>query len=212
MNIEICQKGEETSWNELAKLFQEAFQERLDQGLHFICSDFTPEYLEQHSPGSTIFVAIDKDNGALAGAAFIAIKNDDRENWGYLSNMAISPSYKRCGIGSKLETQRIAFAKANDCKYVLSDTAVGATSSVNWHFKNGFSRIKLLSWPNTNYYSYIFRKQLVPHPLWSNPLFCKLHFWWSSLKCRLMYRPDGKYRFPTLMELIGKLYGIFVKK
>ncbi len=208
MNIEIHQKGEETSWDKLAKLFQEAFQERLDQGLHFICSDFTPEYLEQHSPGSTIFVAIDKDNGALAGAAFLKIKNDNGENWGYLSNMAISPSYKRCGIGSKLVAQRIAVAKANDCKYVLSDTAVGATSSVNWHFKNGFSKIKLLSWPNTNYYSYLFRKQLVPDSKWDNPLYCKWKYCLSALKCRFYYTAKGDIRFPELIKLYHKLRGV----
>jgi GNAT superfamily N-acetyltransferase len=212
MNIEIRQKGNETSWEELTKLYHEAFQERLDQGMNFICSSFTPEYLEQLSAGSIILVALDKDNNdALAGAAIIEIKHDKKGTWGYLTDMGISPDYKRCGIGSKLEEKRIAIAKANNCSFVMSDTAVPAKSSVKWHLKNGFKIVELMSWPNTNYYSYNFRKQLVPHPLWSNSLFCKIHYWLSALKCKLMYHPDGKYRFPGVMNLIAKVHGLVFK-
>ena len=65
MNIEIRQKGEETTWEELVNLFHESFQERLDQGLHFTCSDFTPEDLERRRANNVILLAIDKDNEFL---------------------------------------------------------------------------------------------------------------------------------------------------
>lgn len=212
MNIEIRQKGEDTSWDELAQLYHEAFQERLDQGLNFICSSFTPDFLKQHCANSIVVVAIDKDNNdALTGAAIIEIKHDKKGTWGYLTDMGISPNYKRCGIGSKLEEKRIAIAKANNCTFVMSDTAVPAKSSVNWHLKNGFKIVELMSWPNTNYYSYNFRKQLVYDPKWSNSLFCKIHYWLSALKCKLMFLPDGKYRSPGMMNIISKVHRLVYK-
>lgn len=194
MNIEIRKKGEETSWEELAQLYHEAFQERLDQGMNFICSSFTPEYLEQHFNDAIILVALDKDqNDALAGVAVLRIIHNDRGTWGYFTDMGIKPSYKRCGIGSKLEAQRVAVAKENGCSFVMSDTAANAKSSVNWHLRNGFRIVELVSWPNTNYYSYNFRKQLVPDAKWSNPLYCKIRFWWSALICRMKYQANGDF-------------------
>ena len=47
MNIEIRQKGEETTWEELAELMHEAFLERLEQGLHFSCAYLTAEQMEK---------------------------------------------------------------------------------------------------------------------------------------------------------------------
>ncbi len=209
MNIEIRQKGEDTSWDELAQLYHEAFQERLDQGLNFICSSFTPDFLKQHCANSIVLVAIDKDNNdALAGAAIIEIKHDKKGTWGYLTDVGISPDYKRRGIGSKLEEKRIAIAKANHCAFVMSDTAVPAKSSVNWHLKNGFKLVELMSWPNTNYYSYNFRKQLVHDPKWSNPVYCKLQYWKSAIRCRMYKLANGEDRKSKWLDLYKKLRGI----
>jgi len=203
MNIEIHQKDDRTSWEELTKLFHEAFQERLDQGLHFTCSYFTPEDLERRSANNVVLVATDKDTGALVGTASVEIVNDEKGTWGYFSNMAISPKFKRCGIGSKLVQRRIEIAKANGCSYVISDTAMGAKSSVNWHRKNGFVPFTLHSFQSTNYYSVIFRKQLQKHWLWSNKFFCHIHFLLSSVMCRLYRHKDAS--LTTLGKVINKL-------
>lgn len=209
MNIEIRKKGEETSWEELAQLYHEAFQERIDQGMNFICSSFTPEYLEKLSTHSIILVALDKDqNNALAGAAVLRIMHDDRGTWGYFTDMGIKPSFKRCGIGSKLEAQRVAVAKENGCSFVMSDTAANAKSSVNWHYRNGFKLVELVSWPNTNYYSYNFRKQLVPDAKWDNPLYCKLQFWKSAIRCRMYHLENGEDRKSKWLDLYKKLRGV----
>ena len=77
MNIEIRTKDESISWEELVDLFHEAFQERLDQGLNFTCSFFTPEDLERRSAGNVVLVAIDKDNNFLAGTAVVKIVKDN---------------------------------------------------------------------------------------------------------------------------------------
>lgn len=193
MNIEIQQKGEDTSWEELTNLLHESFQERIDQGMHFSCSYLTPEDFERCSANAVVLLAIDKDKDRLAGTASVVINRDDKDTRAYFQNMAIHPDYKHRGVGSKLEEHRTEIARVNGCKYVTGDTAVGAKSSINLRKKYGFKIIGLLSWPNTNYYSYVFRKQLVPHPLWSNDLFCKIHFWFSSIICRLKYKANGEH-------------------
>lgn len=208
MNIEIHQKGEETSWEELANLLHDAFQERLDQGLHFSCSYLTPDDFEHISADAVVLVAIDKDNDRLVGTSSVVIHPNAKGNWAYFQNTAVHPDYKHRGVGSKLEERRTEVARENGCQYVLGDTATRAKSSINMRKKYGFRIVGLKSWPNTNYYSYVFRKQLVPHPLWSNSLFCKIHYWLSALKCKLMYHPDGKFRFPGVMNLIAKVHGL----
>ena len=205
MNIEIRTKDESISWEELVDLFHEAFQERLDQGLNFTCSFFTPEDLERRSAGNVVLVAIDKDNNFLAGTAFVKIVKDNKGPWAYLSNMAINSNYKRCGIGSKLEERRIEIARTNGCKYVISDTAAGATSSVKWHKKNGFYPFSLRSFGSTNYYSIIFRKQLKHHWLWSNPNCCAMHFALSSVINKLYRNSDGS------LTRLGKIFFFFRK-
>lgn len=208
MNIDIHPKDDNISWQELVDLFHESFQERLDQGLHFTCSYFTAEELERRGANNTVLVAIDQDNHQLVGTAFIEIMHDKKKKWGYLTNMAIRPDCKRYGIGSKLEQQRMAIAQANDCDYVISDTAVGATSSVKWHLKNGFKKVKMTSFDATNYYSYIFRKQLKPHPLWSSDWYCRMRLFLSSITCRLKFHKNGNYT--ALMKLYVKIFDFFM--
>ena len=97
-------------------------------------------------------------------------------------------------------------AADHGCSFVVSDTAIGATSSMNWHLKNGYKKDRLLSWSDRDYYSCLFRFQLKPHRFWSNDAFCELYFLCSFVKCRLCYQENGKYRFlfGQYVELLSK--------
>lgn len=195
MIIEIKTKDEIISWEDLTELFHEAFQERLDQGLHFSCSYFTTEELKRQSANNIVLVAIDRSTNVLAGTVSIEIHHNDGKNtWAYHYNLAVKPAYKKNGIASQLFSRFQQIVKSRGCKYIKSDTAVGAESSIKWHLKNGFEIVGLKSWSSTNYYSYVFRKQLTCHPLWSNSLFCKIHYRLSSIKCRLCHHEDGRIK------------------
>ena len=200
MTIEIRQKDENTSWEELTDLFHEAFQERLDQGLHFTCSYFTPEELERQSANNIVLVAIDSSKNVLAGTVSIEIHQDDcKDAWADHYNLAVKPAYKKNGIASRLFSRFQQIVESRGCRYIKSDTAVGAESSVRWHLKNGFIPIRLRSFPSTNYYSIVFRKQLKKHWFWSNETFCCIHFALSSALCPLYRHEDGS------LTVIGKL-------
>lgn len=189
MNLEIRQKDDNTSWEELVNLFHESFQERLDQGLNFTCSFFTPEDLERRSANSVVLVAFDKDNdNRLVGTvSFNQLSEKKAEHL----NLAVTPSYKHAGVATQLLLALLDFAYGSGCNYIVSDTAEQAISSVKWHKKNGFYPIALRSFGSTNYYSIIFRKQLKHHWFWSNPSCCAVHFAFSSAIYKQYRNVDG---------------------
>ena len=77
MNIEIHQKDDRTSWEELTKLFHEAFQERLDQGLHFSCSYFTPEELKPGYYGLVVYGDASKKHIVFQAACLVVKETSD---------------------------------------------------------------------------------------------------------------------------------------
>ncbi len=194
MNITICCKGDDISWDDLADLLHESFQERLQQGLHFSCSYLTANDLEAKSNGDVVLVAVDTDDNILAGTVSFEINSKEQEKRAYHYNLAVRPQYKHHGIATQLLQKGVEIVKEHGCEYIISDTAVGAKSSVHWHLKNGFRIVGLKSFSATNYYSYLFRLQLNKHPLWNNVAFCKMCFLLSAAKCRICYMESGKYK------------------
>lgn len=207
MKIKVSPKSDEITWEELADLLHESFEERLQQGLHFSCSYLTASDLERKSQKSIVLTAIDEDNKVLAGTVTLTIsKENDYCLKAYHSNLAVKPDYKNQGVATLLFNSFLDIATANNCDYVYSDTAIGATSSVKWHKKNGYKIVGLRSFLLTNYYSYIFRLQLKHHPLWSNSLYCYLRFLLSALKCRLCYDVNGNYKMLMRLRIkFGKM-------
>lgn len=203
MNFEIHPKDECTSWEELVLLFHESFQERLDQGLNFTCSFFTPEDLRRRSADNVVLVAIDKDNeNRLVGTvSFKKLSKNEAEHL----NLAVAPSYKHAGVATLLLKAFIDLAFQNGCDHIVSDTAEPAISSVKWHKKNGFYPFSLRSFGSTNYYSIIFRKQLKHHWLWSNPNCCALRFALSSATYKFYRNSDGS------LSKLGKILLFFRK-
>ena len=207
MTIEVLENKGRFSWDELVELLHEAFQERLEQGLQFTRSFIAAEELSQLLANSIILVAVDTDTDLLAGMAALRLYDDDNGKWAFLSDLAVRPQYKRRGIMTLLHKRIVEIAKSNNCEYIQSDTAVGAKSSVKWHLKNGYRKYDMCSFKATNYYSYIFRKQLVPHPIWSNPIKSKLYFWKKALKCRIYDLENGEDRQSKWLDFYLKLRG-----
>ena len=201
MNI-IIKKREEAniSYEQIVDLMHASFEERLQQGLNFTCSFMTVDQYKEKNSDAIIFVAIDEENGNLMGAAVVHIKRDEKKVLhGYNEYMSVSPKAKRCGIGTMLEHAREEVCKKAGCDYMMCDTAVGAVSSVKYHLKNGYKIVGLRSFASTNYYSYLFRKQLIPSKFWSNSLFCKMVYIKSAVIERIKHKQDGS---KTLFALI----------
>ena len=197
-------KKEDTPYEELFHVMKEAFKERSEQGLNFVCLSWSLDDFISKLKNNTILIARDTENDdKIIGFERLVFNND----FVALGIIAILPDYKRGGVGMLLFNTAEQIVKSANYNYMAADTAVGAKSSVKWHLKNGFKKYELRSYKSTNYYSYIFRKQLVYHPKWSNPIYCKLHYWKSAIKCRMYTLANGEDRKSKWLNLYLWLRG-----
>ena len=184
------------NYDDVVALLHSSFEERLEQGLRFTCSFMTVKDLQERTRNGIVLVAWSPDEKVLLGTVSMSYKIDKHGiKFGYHENLAVSPMAKRMGVGKLLFAKFVSIVSSNYCQYIISDTAVDAKSSVLWHINNGFKIIALRSFPSTNYYSYIFRKQLSPSKMWNNKLFIWLRYNISSILIKSIYKKDGKYTF-----------------
>lgn len=194
------------TYQQLAELLHDSFQERLDQGLHFTCSRMTAEQYEAKVKDGYVFVALDSCTGDLLGTATLHIKTDSHGVvYGYNEYLAVSPKAKHFGVGTMLLNERLSLLLSQGGKYVMSDTACGATSSVKWHQKNGFQIYELESYRSTNYWSYVFIKYL-DESIRRSILRIKVHYWMSWIFIRITRNINGQD------TTLGKLYKIIKGK
>ena len=201
MDIKVSPLDESSyTYDDVIALMHASFEERLKQGLRFTCSAMTVSEFRKRTKNGIVFVAWNAENHELQGTATVTLcKNKKGVVYGYNEYLAISPSAKRHGIGTKLLDARIDCILKAGGKYVMSDTALGAESSINWHLKNGFKKVSLRSFGSTNYYSIIFRKQLAPSLLWNSIIYTSFRFWVTSIMIKSIYKKDGS------MTCFGKL-------
>jgi ribosomal protein S18 acetylase RimI-like enzyme len=105
--------------------------------------------------------------------------------------LAVAPEAQGMGVGSKLMDYGSEWARDNECDYIWEDTAVRATSSVKMHEKNGYYIYGLDSYLSTDYYSYVFRKQLKPS-LWRYKIVCHTRFFFSFLIIHATKKRSGE--------------------
>ncbi len=200
MSIEIKRlQDTKFSYKDVVDLLHEAFQERLGQGLRYTCSSITEDQFRNKTANGNVYVAFDRTG--LCGTATLTIKTDTSGiKYGYFEYNGIRSDMKWKGIGTMLERERERESRKNGCEYLLSDTSIQATSAVKYHLKNGFKIVGLESYRSTNYWSYVFRKQLVPSRKWDNPIYCKWQYIKSWCFIKTTRDIDGKD------TLIGRLY------
>lgn len=189
---------DDTLYEILYSLMKNAFKEREDQGLIFKCTQFSFSEFKKDLDGKMLIIAKRKEGNEVKIVGFqkFIIEKD------YIDTglIAVSPGNKRLGIGSLIFLRLKKTAYENNCKYMIADTAINATSSVNWHIKNGYFRYKLRSYPSTNYYSVVFRLQIEKHWFWSCEILRGIYFYISTLLCHLYRKKDGS------LTILGKIF------
>ena len=197
MNICCQMMSDDINYDALNDVIQRAFVERKMEGLHFSCLDYTADDIKKKiEQGAKCIVAIDKEvsDNDIVGTVMITLRSDRKGLlYAYHSNLAVIPEYKGKGIANMLFSEFKKFAISNGCVYILSNTAVGASSSVKWHLKIGFKKIGLRAWESTNFYSYAFVLPLQFHWLWSNPISRYFIYVYSFIKCRFFGKRKRKY-------------------
>lgn len=184
------------SYGEVVDLLHLAFQDRLKEGLHYTCSDMSVEQYVDRTRNGVVLVAVNPETNALLGTSASHLEEDSRHRkYGEYEYLAIHPQSQSSGIASRLFQEHLRLMQAAGAEYILSDTAVKAGSAVRHHRRCGFKIIGLRSFRSTNYYSYLFRRQLVTdtfrQKLYTSSLYCWLRFIPSCLRTRAFLKPDG---------------------
>ena len=143
---------------ELYKLRKAAFQQYTDNGLYTAVQHTTIKQFQLQLKGKTVFVAQDEATGELLGMH--TLKLNKRKGRADGANLAVSPKVQHEGIASRMlqaEAQRL---RKNGYRYIVENTAIPATWSVQWHLKNGYRIVGYSRSEKRNYPIYIFRKQI----------------------------------------------------
>lgn len=172
---------------DILSLIKKAYGERAKEGIQFATLNYSiDDFVAERTDADYWFLAFD-NNEKLYGTARLTIKNKGGE----ICNLAVSPNSQGKHIGSQLLQEINSFAKESGLDYILSYTAVRATSSVKCHCNNCFQIIGIDVGLLRNYSSYCFRSQLSPSFYWNNHFLIKLRYFLSYLKYRVAKKPDG---------------------
>ena len=193
-------KEAEVSVEELYELEQVAFQQWTDAGLYTPVSNTSVERLQRYIADKAVFVAQDEATGELLGMH--TLKLNKRKGRANGANLAVSPKAQHEGIASRmLEAEAQRLRKAG-YRYIVENTAIPATWSVQWHLKNGYHIVGYSRSERNNYASYIFRKQIATdvrhHPtdqLWVAPiapLTAKVLYCFSWIATNICKSKSGK--------------------
>ena len=189
MNYHIITDIPESLHHQILVMIHQSFEERLSAGMHFTCSSYTMDDLKEKVLSGVCFLAVTEGNDVLGIISFTKYQRGAS----YLNIAALSPDAKGLDIGSKLFSLCQERMILDGVKYILSDTAVGAKSSVKWHLdKCGFSKVGMKSFLSTNYYSYVFRKDLVKQPFYVKHVKYPLLFFISSVKTVMCQKANGE--------------------
>ena len=175
----------------LNDLRRAAFEQWEKEGLYFSMS--SDEHFGQYLRDKVVFVAHDAETGELL--AMHTLKLNKRKGRGNGANLAVSPKAKHEGIASRMLQEEVQRLRKAGYRYIVENTAIPATWSVQWHLKNGYYIVGYSRSEKNNYASYIFRKPIAPSFLWSRPLApitAKLLYCLSWLATNICKSKSGK--------------------
>lgn len=162
--IKVYLNCSQTPYQQILDLIQHSFKERLQQGINFTCSSYTLEQFRNDSLNDIIITAESMD-GVLLGTVTITPQKKYGHRYAYHKHLAVSNSFKKKGIGTKLEKFVEKLALVYDVDFLTSSTATLATSSVLFHKRNGFLKRKFVTYETANYDSFEFIKPIKRTPI-----------------------------------------------
>ena len=194
--------------NDVFDFIRRIYAKRKTQGIDFWLSTCSfHDYEERVKEDSkTIFVAFRHGSNDLYGTASLTIRVD-KKGYKYcgMTGCAVREDIQHQRIGSRLIEKLRRTAIEEGCEYLLSTTAVNATSSVKWHLKNGFLKYGLASSSKSHYYSYVFIMPLVNTDNFYFRFGYKIHYAFSSLITKSLLNENGDYTW------LGKVLKTMVK-
>ncbi|MBQ4387903.1 MAG: GNAT family N-acetyltransferase [Prevotella sp.] len=152
-------KEAEVSAEELLALRREAFRQWMEAGLTTSAShQVSAEQFAHYLSDKTVFIARDAATGELL--AMHTLRLDRRKGTAWGANLAVAPSAKHEGIGTRMLQEEVAWLRKAGVRYMIGGTGIPAVWSVRWHRKNGYYVCGYYRSEGENYGSYKFRKPI----------------------------------------------------
>ena len=193
-------KEAEVSVEETYRLRKASFQQWIDAGLYTSVAHATMESFQRYIADKAVFLAQDEATGELLGMHTLRLNKRKGKADG--ADLAVSPKALHEGIASRMlevEAQRL---RKVGYRYIVENTAIPATWSVQWHLRNGYRIVGYSRSEKRNYPIYIFRKQIAidvrHHPtdlLWTKPvapITAKLRYCLTWLATNICKSKSGK--------------------
>lgn len=194
MNYEIVNDISPVYHKALLHMIHRAFADHLNRGLRFTCSFYTIDDLRHKILSGYCFMALSEDKTILGISSFSHVNNRKES---YENITCVSPEARGLGVASALYALGIKKIKSEGAKCVMADTAMEAHDSVRWHLQRcRCHKVGLRSFVSTNYYSYVFRRDLVSRPFYVTKLLYPVMFAWSYGFTRLFKKRIRKPATP----------------
>lgn len=194
---------------ELDELRKVAFKQWEDAGLDASEIHTSVQSLARYIRDKVVFVAHDAKTGELL--AMHTFRLNKRKHRAAGANLAVSPTAKQEGIGSRMLEAEVERFRKNGYRYLTESTGIPAIWSVRWHLKNGYYITGYKRSEKKNYASYTFRKPIAldicHHPtdiFWTRPiapLTARVHYFVSYIVTCLVKDRSGKL---TLLGRVAK--------
>lgn len=196
--VRIIPKPDNISWEEITIVLHAAYAEKAEKGMDYLATRQDAETTKKRVGDGICFLAYIGE--IMVGTATLLLRDVKKKNikwhnknrYGIIVQLGVHPDYKRLGIGRKLVDKIVDTSKENEVDELIADTSSKAKELLSWWKRQGFEYIGLLSHSSTNYYSIEFRKPL--NGINFNPIYIKLKFYGSAIKCFLLLNQNGKIR------------------
>ena len=200
MNYKLTSDIQESQHKQILDLIHASFEEHERNELHFTCTKYSLQDVKNKVLRGRAIIAVDDDNEVVGITSFSKVN----DGVCYEDITAISPKTKGMGVGTALYEARKKELLKLGAKCLISDTAVGATSSVNWHLRKCHCHIiGLESFASTNYYSYVFREDITPRCFIYPMIIYPMQYGMSYLFCKSVKHADGT--FTWLGNILNKI-------
>ncbi|MBS3984715.1 MAG: GNAT family N-acetyltransferase [Selenomonadales bacterium] len=143
----------------LHRLVREAYSEHIARGLNFTGTYQDEQTTRERMEGNEVYLVC-RGEEVIATVTLSSDESRDGSCGLYVTQLAVSPTYKRQGIGRWLLRYAADCGQERGAAFLRLDTAIPATHLVSLYQSEGFRVIDEVQWEGKAYRSYIMEKQL----------------------------------------------------
>lgn len=186
-NIQIIEKPEWVSWDDIKRCLFEAHSVNRAKGINMAHYQWPAEKIKE-SIGENGFMLVALDGTRLVGTAGISEKYEKK--WyvngrcAYECFASVLPDYAGKGIYKMLEIKREEKAKEKGFTLLIGDTHSKNVHRQEIALKNGFRLVRFFQTADKDHYSVVIAKWLNGCPY--SKLYCKIQYQKSKWKTLIM--------------------------